>query len=407
METLYRRNNYGYPYFWKAVLDKLGDNFVIRATYGMVGGKSIESVYKTTQKDPVNELNSRYKAKRDAGYLSIDEIRDDSEGKPPVEDGVSSDVLYKYLNTYLPYNLNNNNTNAILPMLAKTYTGNYWKKNPTAIYQWKINGVRCLMTFGLGTDIFHKYRIDFQSREGKWWTSLNDLEEYLLSVIPEKIIQRLVEENIVLDGELYLPGYNINDINHFVKDSTCPQNKRIQFWLYDLAIDDVNNTYRDIMRYNMFKQFMIKCNNRYDHFNNTQRLVYVPSFINANPDDSIKYRDTFIGKGFEGLILRNPNMLYQFGRRRVGYMEKFKSSTDGEFEIIDAQLDKRGLPVFTCRNDVNDATFECRLGGTFEYQKEFYSKGQYIGRKLFITFGERSGIDKVPFHIRKVELIPN
>lgn len=406
METLYRRNNYGYPYFWKAVLDKLGDSFVIKATYGMVGGKSIESVYKTTQKNPVNELNSRYKAKRDVGYLSIDEIRDDSEGRPPVEGGVSSDVLYKYLNTYLPYNLNNNNTNATLPMLAKVYTGNYWKKNPTAIYQWKINGVRCLLNFKLGTDIFHKYRIDFQSREGKWWTTLTDLEEYLLAVIPEQTIQRLVEEDIILDGELYLPGYTINDINHFVKDANCSQNKRIQFWLYDLAIDDVNNTYRDIMRYNMFKRFMIKCDNRYDHFNNTQRLVYVPSFINANADDPIRYRDSFIGKGFEGLILRNPNALYQFGRRRVGYMEKFKSSTDGEFVIIDAELDKRGLPVFTCRNDVNDAVFECRLGGTFEYQKEFYNRGQYIGRKLIIEFGERSGIDKVPFHQKRVELIP-
>lgn len=403
METLYRRNNYGTPCFWKAELDQIGDNFVINVHYGAVGGKSITSTYKVTQKNPINELRSRYNAKRDCGYISIDEIRDDSQGRPPVEGG---DLFRRYLDIYLPRNLTNNNTNAVLPMLAKTYTGNYWKKNSTAIYQWKINGVRCLLNFKLGTDIFHKYRIDFQSREGKWWTSLNDLEEYLLSVIPEQTIQRLVEEDIILDGELYLPGYIINDINHFAKDANCAENKRIQFWLYDLAIDDVTNADRDIMRYNMFKQFMIKISDRYDHINNAQRLVYVPSFINANADDPVRYRDTFIGKGFEGLILRNPNTLYQFGRRRVGYMEKFKSSTDGKFEIISAELDKRGLPVFTCRNDVNDATFECRLGGTFEYQKEFYNKGNYNGRKLFIEYSERSGVDKVPFHIKKVELIP-
>lgn len=407
MEKLYRRNNNGQPTFWQAELDNNNGEFYIKAIYGIVGGRSTCSVYKVTQKNPMNELNSRYKAKRDAGYMALDEIRDDSanfKGSSPVEGG---DELYRYLNSYLPVNLTNNNTGATLPMLAKTYTGNYWKKNSLAIYQWKINGIRCLLHFERGHDIFHKYHIKFQTREGNWLESLVNLEEYLLSVIPEDTIKRLIDEQIILDGELYLPGYTINDIVSIVKNPNAPQNKLIQYWLYDLAIDDVINIDRDIMRYNMFSKFMIIIDNRYSHLNNTQRLIYVPSFINSCPDDPIRYRDNFIGNGFEGLILRNPNALYQFGRRRVGFMEKFKSSTDGIFEIIDVDLDKRGLPIFICRNDVNDAVFECRLSGSFEYQKEFYESWNCIGRKLSVEFGERSGIDKVPFHVRKVELIPN
>lgn len=406
MEKLFKRNNNGKPCYWQANLDVQDSVQYIVCRYGVVGGKEQKTGYKVTQKNGYNELMSRYKAKKDAGYLDLDEIRDDSvnsKGRPPVEDG---DVLYRYLDAYLPKNLTNNNTGAILPMLAKTYNGNIFNKIPTLIGQPKINGLRCLIKAYSTNNLFKPYGLIFQSREGKYWNSLSDLEDCLIAELGNNKLRLMVDDNIVLDGELYLPNYTINDINHFVKDPNCKENKRIQFWCYDLAIDDIPNNTRNRIRSNFIKYKANVIDNISNHYNNTNRLIYVDEYTVQNNEQAIAFRDMFINNGFEGLILRNPDAIYQFGRRRANYMEKFKSSTDGKFEIIDAVLDKRGLPVFTCKNDINNATFECRLGGNFEYQKEFYNKGQYIGRKLFIEFSERSGIDRVPFHQQKVELIP-
>ena len=54
---------------------------------------------------------------------------------PPVEDG-DDDTLFNFLNTYLPKDLSNGNSNLLLPMLAKTYSGNVWKKSQ--LYVWSV-----------------------------------------------------------------------------------------------------------------------------------------------------------------------------------------------------------------------------------------------------------------------------
>ena len=105
--------------------------------------------------------------------------------------------------------------------------------------------------------------------------------------------------------------------------------------------------------------------------------------------------------------MRNPYSDYQFGKRNLA-MIKYKKSTDGIFEILDIypEGNKRSdLPLFKCKNDINDATFECHIGGTFEYQKSFLNNPElYIGKKLTIEYGERSGVNQLPFHIKTVKL---
>ena len=47
----------------------------------------------------------------------------------------------------------------------------------------------------------------------------------------------MIEEGACLDGELYLPGYSVNDINSFVKNTQLAQHYKLQYWCYDLAIE--------------------------------------------------------------------------------------------------------------------------------------------------------------------------
>lgn len=395
----YRRNNNGKPQVWWAYSD---DKDVI-VYHGLLGGKIREERYAITKKSKDTELKSRINDKIKAGYITLSEVVDET-GTPPVED-IHSPILAAYLERYLPHDLSNGRDKTILAMLAKTYTGKVWEKESIMLAQPKINGLRCLITASRNNDMFKPCNLKFQSCEGVVWNTLGNLEDYLLSVLPASFVDNMIDGGWAMDGEIYLPGYSVNDINHFVKDATAPENKLLQYWCYDLAIEDMIQSKRDFIRCNIdTPTFKIGKN---EHINNTDRLVILKSEEITNDLEAIKARNLCIGCGYEGLILRNPNTEYQFGRRRVGYMEKFKTATEGDFMIIDIyKEEKRNLPILLCQNDVNDAKFETRLSETFEVQEAILEhKHSYIGNYVHIHFGERSGIKKVPFHVKDVKLV--
>lgn len=394
----YRRNNNGKPQVWWCNLAG-NEAFVY---HGILGGKIREERYNITKKSADAEMKSRINDKVKAGYITLSEVVDET-GTPPVED-IHSPILAAYLERYLPHDLSNGRDNTILAMLAKTYTGNVWKKEPIMLGQPKINGLRCLITAHRCDNMFKPYALKFQSREGVVWSSLDNLEDYLLSVLPDSFINNMIDEGWAMDGEVYLPGYSVNDINHFVKDDRAPENKLLQYWCYDLAIEDMIQENRDIIRYKIDHPTQRSCNN--EHLNNKERLIILDSIPIGNDAQATKMRDVYLGCGYEGLILRNPNVEYQFGRRRVGYMEKFKTATEGDFMIVDIyKEDKRNLPILLCQNDVNDATFETRLSATFDIQEDVLNrKDEFIGKYIHAEFGERSGIKKVPFHLKQVTL---
>lgn len=396
---LYRKNNAEQPYRWSAELN--ADKTYITVHYGIVGKATYTDSYKVTQKDADKELISRYNEKRKQGYIAIEDVKDNAQ-LPPVED---EQARYAYLAAYLPSYRNNENNGNILPMLAKTYTGNIWKKTSCMLGQWKINGLRCFITAYKGDTIFSPVRLKFQSREGIVWNTLTTLEDYLFNSLPANIIQSMLDYGWALDGEIYLPGYSVNEINHFVKDPNDVHNKLLQFWCYDIAIPEMVQHKRDRIRLDI-KPYTI-FDDKDKHLNNKEKFIILPTYNICNDTAAYAWRDKFIDLGFEGLILRNPDVDYQYGRRRVGYMEKFKDKTDGKFEIVDIQPErKRNLPIITCRNDINDSTFETRFSMPHDKQEYILNhKEDYIGKFVFISYGERSGVEKVPFHIKEVSLI--
>lgn len=405
-QWLYRKNNNEVPTRWRAGITDNG--LIIEVEYGIVGKASRFEAYKVTQKNATAELESRYRDKRKTGYMSIEDIKDDGDiSRSPVEDGDINN-LYQYLAAYLPKYRTNENNGGLLPMLAKSYTGKMWDKVPVMIGQYKINGLRCFISAEYNNgDMFKPIKLRFQSREGIYWSTLSNLEEYLLTVLPEDLITAMIEEQWSLDGEIYLPGYTVNQINHFVKDANCVENKALQFWCYDLAVPEMSQSNRLVLIDKYLDNRITNFHDYKEHLNNDKRLIRLPSIFITNDNEALKYRDEFIGLGFEGLILRNPSADYQYGRRRVGYMEKFKSATDGKFLIVDIYKEpKRDLPIILCQNDVNTAKFETRLSATHEYQQTILrDKHLYIGKYLFVEFGERSGVEKVPMHVKKTKII--
>ena len=400
LNSLYRKDNRGNICVWHAV--KYSEN-TIKVYHGILD-KTINVYVSPTNRSPEDEIMSRINQKRKQGYKYLNEIRDDKDLPRRGE-------LHAWLSTYLP----DDRTDAegkLLPMLAKTYDNENNKLfNKTSYYfaQWKINGLRCFITAYEDGGLFATKHLQFQSREGIIWKSLGYLESNLLLLLPNELLENMIHEGWALDGEVYIPGYSVNEINHAVKDPRCPENKLVQFWCYDIACEDYTQIERLKILDTYLHHFVTDFGSIQTHLTHRAVIEYLPYRIVENGDEAVRARDSFIDKGFEGLILRDPEAEYQFGKRNSS-MIKFKKTTDGEFEIVDIypEGNKRDdIPLFKCKNDINDETFECHIGGNFSYQREcLYNRDTLIGRKLLISFGERSGVNQVPFHIKEVRLKP-
>lgn len=403
MITLYKRNSNGKPLFW-TIDARTAD---IKVQYGIVG-KEGRVEYITTHRNLQDEVNSLVKAKRKEGYKELQDLYDNA---PKL---INPDNLYDYLNNYLP-KFNTHADGAFIPMLCKTLEDNKPFEKGTYFGQWKINGERCIITAEVEKGLFETIKLHYRSREGVDWTDkLSYLDDYLLPCIPEEIINMMAEEGVALDGELYLPGYGINEINSFIKNTELPQHYKLQFWLYDICIENMSakNRQNHIDDFLLGKVHRSRIHTKEEHLNNTDRLVVLPNFDCSNINEAILRRDTFISLGFEGLVIRKTDAEYQFGGRRNNSMLKFKKKEDGLFIIVDIVpegIKRSNLGKLVLKNDINDELFECTYNAPHSAQEEILvNKDKYIGHyKALVEFRERSGISQVPFHAKCVKLVNN
>lgn len=391
--TLYKRDARGNILRWQ--ISQLEDG-TISIAHGIYNHKPHTETIKPTLKK-TNEVQSRINAKRKEGYKALTELWDNA----PVN--INDDqYVYEYLKTYLP-KYNTTSEGFVLPMLAKTLDDNKpFEKYGSMLGQYKINGLRCIIgAEKIVGDLFNDFRLTYTSREGTRW-NLSWMDEIIIPKLNEPIIEMMVEEGVSLDGELYLPGYSVNDINSFVKNNTLPQHYQLQYWCYDVAMEALSTVARKDLLYENVKSDYVGFTSKIDHLNNKEQFLIIPSFAIHDITFAINARDKFIDFGFEGLIVRNTNAEYAFGKRNSS-MFKYKKKFDGKFKVVDIQEDKRGLPIFTLKNDINDETFECTINLSQEQQRVYLvEKDKFIGKLGLVEYRERSGVKEVPFHAKLI-----
>ena len=393
---LYKRNAKGDPILWQ--IEKANNEY--KVSYGAVCGH-IHEEFINGKLVKANEIESRIKAKRKEGYKELSELKD--SGPVEIKDNIA---LVNYLYTYLPKN-NTTDDGFTLPMLAKVLKDNKPFDKRRYLGQYKINGVRCIIGAIKTNDLFNPIRLTYHSREGTDWTpKLTWMDEVIKPEIKDDLLDAMLEEGACLDGELYLPGYKVNDINSFVKNEKLPQHYQLQYWCYDIAIDN--------MSYNARRKFRTENINRicytfdtYDqHLNNKSKLILLPDVVICDIDDATRFRDKFISIGFEGLIIRDVSSAYQFGARNLA-MLKYKRVDDAKFKIVDVVPEgvRTTLCKLVLKNDINDELFECTLN--FDHSRQEYilkNKEKYIGKYATVEFRERSGKLNLPFHAKAINI---
>ena len=410
--NLYKRNAQGKPLVWsiEKIAKQIGvgtrDGY-LKIQYGLVGGNLHSEIIPITLKN-ANELQSRINAKRKEGYKELSELKDNTYSD--VVDEMQPGALIAYLDTYLP-KYSTTSEGFVLPMLAKVLEDNKpFDKFGDMLGQWKIDGLRCIIGAERNDfDLFNPIVLTYHSRTGENWTpKMKWMDEIILPKLSGELLDMIIEEGACLDGELYLPGYSVNDINSFVKNTQLSQHYQLQYWCYDICCENMSAIARDNFRNTNFKiseEPIFK--SKEEHLNNKNQFVLLPTFYNINSiDRAIFNRNQFIDLGFEGLILRNPAAEYQFGKRNQA-MFKFKKVDDGKFIIVDIKSEHKrsDLPLFVCRNDINDELFECSINKPQDVQREILAnKEKYIGKYMLVEFRARSGVAQVPFHARGIAI---
>ena len=291
-------------------------------------------------------------------------------------------------------------------MLAKVLKDNKPFTKGSFLGQYKINGVRCIIGAEKTTDMFKPIKLKYWSREGTEWNQLSWMDELILPNLNDDLIDAMLDENACLDGELYLPGQTVNNINSFVKNPSLPQHKLLQYWCYDVLIENMTYEYRNNFRLSNIKRICYTFDTIDQHLNNKSQLVLLPDTIINSLDDATRFRDKFIGLGFEGLIVRNKESEYQFGKRNSA-MFKYKRVDDAKFKIVDIVPEgvRKDLCKLVLQNDINTNQFECTINASHTYQEMILKdKDKYIGKYASVEFRERSGVNKVPFHAKVITI---
>lgn len=341
-------------------------------------------------KTKITNVKTSYKKQLNKGYVKLSEISKTFN----IDDGEVEQVVVHYL-------INNNLTNkdgVRLPMLAKKYLPEMKLKFPM-LGQPKLDGVRALISYKEEhtDDLFREAweNVIISTKSGnRYWMPHISKEFYKRWFQHEKF------RDYEFDGEFYIHGKGLNYIK------SC-----VPLIINGMPSNASGNTNEPL--YHIFDII------RHEEELQDDRITFLNDYVNTiytrkvstvsvgNIETALDLRDLYINDGYEGLITRNPNATYQYGKRNSA-MYKFKRHDTGEFVIVDV-VDtgfKAGRVniVVICRNNINDETFRVTPGSldsswdNSRKQHMLVNKEDYIGKLGTVTHYGRSGVSKVPFH---------
>lgn len=258
----------------------------------------------------------------------------------------------------------------------------------------KFDGVRCLVKCAKGGGI------TLESRTG---------QPYDVPHIVAELAQ-FMQEGDVLDAELYLHGYVLQDITSAVKRTDTQAKidaaqRKFEKAVGDLRIEDAAaelaeaqliHMIRPMLQLHVFdmpsdKPWYQRLDDLffYAHARFKGEFVIMADNPIAFSEEEMKilHKDA-VRRGYEGVMLRNKMGMYESGKRSAD-LQKYKEFVDEEFEILDILPAKDDGSVYLLKNNLNDLTFTCTMGDMPERAKALAEKHLRIGKFLNVKFQSR------------------
>lgn len=363
--TLYQKAKSGKIYQWK--VNALGPEVITE--YGTLEGEKIIARYTVTQKN-IGKKNETSLA--DQAIAEAESMWKKKKDKKYVESIAATE------------------TPVLLPMLAHTAEGKLHNITYPAFLQRKFNGVRCMAMWCQieeGLD-----EVFLQSRGNK---------RYNIKHLEDELAELLTTAD-VLDGEIYIHGMSLQEINSLVKKHRPGESENLEYHIYDIPVIDGDRAWSQEAR--LFK--LNKLRQVIEEKNLTHLKIVDTVEIGSYEEAKLKEKEWILA-GYEGAIMRQRDALYNFGNRSE-YLLKIKSFKDAEFVVIGHEIEETNVNgeiisavIWICDNDQLSPdglrrSFKVRPKGTKKArQAQLLNATSYIGKKLTVKYFDRTD-DLVP-----------
>lgn len=335
--VLYKKDSKNNTREWSITVTK--DAEIIVST-GIKGGKMIENIKTvktgknigkknetTKYQQALNEANGKINKKRDEGY---------------------SETIKE--------------TSRPLPMLAHDFKKRGKDISFPCFVQPKLDGIRT---------VYDHHANKFYSRNNKDYLHFS------------QILSELKNGNIkyYLDGEIYTHDLPFEDFVGLSKKKTLNKQDEkslnsLKFYVYDVIIPGIPYEERYKILQDLFKEHDFK------------RVVLLQTKKCKNKEEADEFLESYVEKGYEGLILRNSKGEYSINNRSSD-LQKYKYFQDAEYEIIGAKTGEgreEGAIIWTCKTK-DGKPFDVRPKGSIEERREIYKNHKkYIGKMLTVKF---------------------
>lgn len=324
--------------------------------YGQVEGKKITNKYtaKATNQGRSNERNPEQQAifECEAAYQAQYDNKHYRYSVAAAEEHVKSNRV---------------------PMKAVNFKDHSKKVNYPCVVSTKLNGSRCTIIGG-----------DFISKAGR-------VEECKVPHLVEAV--RLLDRDI--DCEVYCHGYSLQQIRSawlkpdVIKDTELPDgsfltgldSKLLEVHVFDVPV--VGKTFEERL------ELLQEIGERVEELGID--CIKFPEMMKVNLEiDGDDWYTLVTSQGYEGVVYRNLDGLYEFGNRSYD-MIKRKPRLDSEGLVLDVTEDKSGQGVLLLRtnDDMGKVTFKCKMKGTAE-TRAYKEQRKLIGRWVTYEYEELS-----------------
>lgn len=240
----------------------------------------------------------------------------------------------------------------------------------------KIDGVRCSF-----------YWKDGEVRTASRGGSDYDASTSFMRHNP-KLIQFFEEHpDIVLDGELYKHGKSLQQISGAARlEKDTAGMDWLEYYIYDVMDNTKTFEERLDILHDITDELNLGFNPEREWDDRELKFQIVPQETVVGWANIQKLHDKYVGEGFEGIVIRDPSKVYNFGGR-TNAMIKVKMYKDAEFEIVGYSEGLRPEDmVFVCKTK-EGKEFEAKPMGLRELKWEYLDRmDEIIGKMATVKY---------------------
>ena len=174
----------------------------------------------------------------------------------------------------------------------------------------------------------------------------------MTEILMHPTLIKIFEENpgLIMDGEAYHHGYSLQQLNSIARTIKIAKDLEVlQFYWYDIV--DTNSTFDERWAYmnDIKDQYNLDFNPERIFGLEDLRVQFVPQQLVSGYDNMLKLHNQFVEEGWEGLVIRDPDVVYR-PNGRTNDMIKIKVYKSEDFLVTGYELGLRGSEdmVFIC-----------------------------------------------------------